>query len=130
MSAYGIKKQLRIPFDEAIRQVTESLKTEGFGILTDVDISGTIKTKLGKDMPRYRILGACNPALAFQALQVEPEVGLMMPCNVIVYDDAGSTVVTAVDPTGTMAAGGNPAVMEVARTVRAKLEKALERLTA
>jgi uncharacterized protein (DUF302 family) len=109
--------------------VTEALKTEGFGILTEIDVRETLRKKLGVEFRRYRILGACNPPFAHEALQAELEAGLSMPCNVVVYEsDAGRTVVTAVDPTKTVAAAGNPKLSALAEALRQKLERVIERL--
>ena len=127
--ALGLKKVLRSGFEDALVRVPEALKAEGFGVLTEIDVTDTLKKKLNVDFRRYRILGACNPSLAHQALQVDLEVGLMLPCNVIVYEaDDGKAVVTAVDPIQTMAAQQNLQVRGVAEVVRAKLEQVLARL--
>ncbi len=128
-ASYGIRKVLARPFDEVLARVPEALQTEGFGVLTEIDVRETLRKKLGVEFRRYKILGACNPPLAHRALETELEVGLMLPCNVIVYEETpGRTVVTAVDPLQTVAARGVPALREVATTVRAKLEKALAHL--
>jgi len=109
--------------------VPEALAAEGFGVLTEIDVRETLKKKLDVDFRRYRILGACNPPLAYRALQADLEVGLMLPCNVIVYEgDDGRAIVAAVDPMETVAARGNPEIARVAETVRAKLERVLDRL--
>jgi uncharacterized protein (DUF302 family) len=127
--ALGLTKVLRSGFEDALLRVPEALKTEGFGVLTEIDVTDTLKKKLNVDFRRYRILGACNPALAHQALQADLEVGLMLPCNVIVYEaDDGQAVVTAVDPTQTAAAQENLQVRRVAEVVRAKLGRVLARL--
>lgn len=128
--ALGLKKVLRSGFDEALARVPEALKTEGFGVLTEIDVADTLKKKLNVDFRRYRILGACNPPLAHQALEASLDVGLMLPCNVIVYeDDEGHAVVSAVDPTQTTAAQEDPRIRGVAEVVRGKLEQVLARLT-
>jgi uncharacterized protein (DUF302 family) len=127
--ALGLKKVLRSGFEEALARVPEALKTEGFGVLTEIDVTDTLKKKLDVDFRRYRILGACNPALAHRALEASLDVGLMLPCNVIVYEaDDGRAVVTAVDPLQTLAAQEDLGVRGVAEVVRAKLEKVLARL--
>jgi uncharacterized protein (DUF302 family) len=129
MTTFGMKKPLTVSYEEALRLVPEALKTEGFGILTTIDMQSTLKAKLGVDFRRYTILGACNPPLAHEALQTEVEIGLMLPCNVIVYEgDDGKAVVVAIDPTKTMAAAGLPKLEELAATVKAKLGRALEKL--
>ncbi len=129
MTTFGIRKELRATYDEALARVPAALKSEGFGVLTEIDIQGTLKQKLGVDFRRYRILGACNPPLAHEALQAELEVGLMLPCNVVVYEgDDGKAVVLAIDPTKTMAATGNPKLAELAEAVKQKLTRAVAKL--
>ena len=124
--SYYLAKMLSVSFDEAVTLVTESLKTEGFGILTEIDVSATLKKKIGVDYPAYRILGACNPALAHEALQLENKVGTMLPCNVVVRDAGnGQIEVAAVDPVASMQAIDNPALKQAALQVRAKLEKVI-----
>jgi uncharacterized protein (DUF302 family) len=128
MSFY-IAKTLRVPFDAAIEKVTAALKEEGFGVLTDIDVRSTLKTKLGIEWRPYRILGACNPQLAHRALQAEDKIGVMLPCNVIVQELAdGEIEVAAIDPTASMERVGKPALTELAETVRNKLSAALARL--
>lgn len=125
----GMRKVLRRGYAEALDLVAEALKTEGFGVLTQIDVRETLKKKLEVDFRPYKILGACNPPLAHRALQAELEVGLMLPCNVIVYEgDDGRAVVVAVDPMETIAARGNPEVRKVAQAVREKLARVLDRL--
>jgi uncharacterized protein (DUF302 family) len=129
VASFGIKRTLDIGFDEALVKVPEALRTEGFGVLTEIDVQQTLKRKLDVDFRRYRILGACNPPFAHQALQHSLDVGMLMPCNVIVYEtDEGKTVVSAVDPMQTMAAQGDPALRPLAEAVRQKLQRSLERL--
>jgi len=128
-SSFGIRKVLRSGYEETLARVPEALGTEGFGVLTEIDVRDTLKKKLGVEFRRYKILGACNPPLAHRALEAELEVGLMLPCNVIVYDAGeGRTVVCAVDPVRTAAGLGSPVLAEVAGTVREKLQRALDRL--
>jgi uncharacterized protein (DUF302 family) len=130
MPTLGMTKKLDIGFDEALTRVPEALKTEGFGVLTEVDVAATLKKKLDIDFRRYRILGACNPPLAHKALSADLEVGLMLPCNVVVYEgDDGKAVVSAIDPTRTVAARELPAVKEVAEAVRDKLGRVLDQLS-
>lgn len=125
----GLKRQLRCGFEEALARIPGALKTEGFGVLTEIDVADTLKKKLDVDFRRYRILGACNPTLAHQALKVSLDAGLMLPCNVTVYeDDDGRAVVSAVDPTQTAVAHADPQIREVAELVRTKLERVLARL--
>jgi len=127
--AYHLSKKLQIPFEAAISRVTEALKQEGFGILTEIDVQQTLKKKLDIDFRPYRILGACNPPLAYQALQAEDKVGTMLPCNVVVQDAGGGFVeVSAVDPVASMAAIDNAKLGGLAKTVRAKLRNVIESL--
>lgn len=114
-------------YDAALPKLTEALASEGFGVLTTVDIQATLRAKLGVPWRRYTILGACNPTLAHQALSADLSAGLMMPCNVTIYEDGEKTVVTAVDPLETFAAS-DATLRPVAEQVRAKLARALERL--
>jgi uncharacterized protein (DUF302 family) len=121
--------ELKKPFDLVVAELPHALKSEGFGVLTEIDIQETLKQKLGVGFRRYKIFGACNPPLAHQALQTELEIGLMLPCNVIVYEsDHDSTVVSAIDPTQTMATVGNPGLINLAVVVRDKLARALSQL--
>jgi uncharacterized protein (DUF302 family) len=129
MTTFAIRKPLQATYDEALARVPEALKSEGFGVLTEIDVQSTLKQKLGVDFRRYKILGACNPPLAHSALQAELEIGIMLPCNVVVYEgDDGKAVVLAMDPTKTMAGAGNPKLVELAATVKEKLTRALARL--
>ena len=124
----AMKKELRISYDEALIAVTEALKTQGFGVLTEIDVRDTLKKKLGVDFRRYKILGACNPPLAHRALSAELEIGLMLPCNVIVYEgDNKKAVVVAIDPMQTVAAA-SPSLKPIAEEVRSKLALVLEQL--
>jgi uncharacterized protein (DUF302 family) len=126
---YHFSKTLDQPFDQAVSRVTEALKTEGFGVLTDIDVSATMKAKLKQDFRPYRILGACNPQLANRALKLEDKIGTMLPCNVIVQQHQGGSVeVSAVDPVASMQAIDNPALADVASEVRAKLKKVIDDL--
>src|SRR5512137_1574277 len=120
----GIQKKLDRDFDVVLAKLPEALKAEGFGVLTEIDVQATLRKKLDVDFRRYRILGACNPPFAHQALQHSLDVGMLLPCNVIVYEtDAGKTVVSAVDPMQTMAAQGDAAMRPLAEQVRQKLQK-------
>ena len=123
---YGMKTRIATPFDQAIELVTQALADEGFGILTEIDVKATLKKKLDADFRPYRILGACNPPLARQALTTELDIGLLLPCNVIVYDDEGGTVVSIADPGAMVDLTGNPALKEVADQARARLGRVLE----
>ncbi len=129
MTTLGIRKVLRATYDEALSRMPEALKSEGFGVLTEIDIQSTLKQKLGVDFRRYKILGACNPSFAHESLQADLEVGLMLPCNVVIYeDDDRRAVVLAVDPTRTVATTGNPKLVELAEVVKQKLTRALAKL--
>ena len=124
--SYYFSKTLKIDFDEAVEKVTESLKSEGFGVLTQIDVKETLKKKLDVDFKRYKILGACNPPYAYKALQAEEKIGTMLPCNVIVIDQGdGNTEITAVDPMASMAADKNESLAPVAIEIRSKLEKVI-----
>jgi uncharacterized protein (DUF302 family) len=126
---YHFSKTLNAPFDEAIARVTEALKVEGFGVLTDIDVKATLKKKLNVEFRPYRILGACNPTYAFQALQLEDKIGTMLPCNVIVQEREGSRVeVSAVDPVASMQAIDNPGLAEIAKQVQDKLRRIIDQL--
>ena len=128
MAAFTLKKHLRASYDEAIARVPEALKSEGFGVLTEIDVRETLKKKLGADFRRYKILGACNPPLAHQALQTELDIGAMLPCNVVVYEgDDRRAVVLAIDPMQTVASA-DTCLRGIAETVRGKLARVLEQL--
>lgn len=128
METPEMRRVLRSSYDDLLAKIPAALKGEGFGVLTEIDVRETLKQKLGVDFRRYKILGACNPSLAHQALQAELEIGVMLPCNVIVYEaDDGTTVVTAIDPTLTIGDRA-PDLGVLARTVRDKLGRALAAL--
>jgi len=127
-TSYGIETRLDVPYDEAVERVTAALKEEGFGVLTEIDVKGTMKKKLDADFRRYVILGACNPQLAHRALTAELDIGLLLPCNVIVYEDGAGAVVAAMDP-GVMAqVSDNPALPAIATEAREKISRAIESL--
>ncbi len=129
MATFTLRKQLACTYDEALAQVPDALKSQGFGILTEIDVKDTLKKKIDVDFRRYKILGACNPPLAHRALSTDLEIGVMLPCNVVVYEgDDGKAVVAAIDPTKTIAATGVPGLEELAATVRDKLAAALDLL--
>ena len=126
--AIGTKRITGLTFDHALERIPEALKGEGFGILTQIDVKATLKEKLGVEFRRYRILGACNPELAHRALTAVPEVGVMLPCNVTVWEgDDGKAVVNAIDPMQTIAAA-QPELAPIAELVREKLARAMEKL--
>jgi len=127
--SYYFSKTLNVSFDEATARVTEALKKEGFGILTEIDVKETLKKKLNVDFGKYKILGACNPPYAYRALQVEDKIGLMLPCNVIVQElTGGKAEVAAIDPVASMAAVDNPKLLKVGQEVRVKLKSVIDNL--
>jgi uncharacterized protein (DUF302 family) len=126
---YYFSKTLSMPFDEAVSKTIEELKKEGFGILTDIDVQKTLKSKLDVDFRKYRILGACNPSFAYKALLAENKIGTMLPCNVIVQEaNGGKTEVAAIDPIASMQAVDNPSLGDIAQQVQAKLKKVIDNL--
>lgn len=125
MTGYTIDRQVTGSFAEVVERVTAALKAEGFGVLSDLDIQATLKAKLGADFRPYRILGACNPPLAHQALSVEPTIGAMLPCNVVVQEQQGGVLVSAIDPLVGMERIGNPALTTIATTVADKLRRVI-----
>jgi uncharacterized protein (DUF302 family) len=127
--AYYFSKTLPVGFDEAVRRTTEALKQQGFGIITEIDVKETFKKKLGIDFRNYRILGACNPTLAHEALNLEDKIGTMLPCNVVVQDAPdGATEIAAIDPVASMLAIENPLLKQAAERVRERLEKVIASL--
>lgn len=129
MNYYFSKSLVNVTFDEAIQKVTESLKDEGFGILTEIDIKATLKKKLDVDFYNYKILGACNPPFAHKALLAEDKIGTMLPCNVIVQEkEAGQVEVSAVDPAASMQAIENNELIDIANEIRARLQKVIKAL--
>ncbi len=127
--SYNISRRTSGEFNSVVARVKDALKTEGFGVLTEIDVAATLKAKIDKDFRPYRILGACNPTFAYQALSAEPHIGVMLPCNVIVqrYDD-GAVEVSSIDPATAMEAVGNPALTTVADKVRGALQRVIERI--
>jgi|UniRef100_A0A7V2ZH54 uncharacterized protein (DUF302 family) len=123
---YGFSKTTDYSFEEAIQKVTDELKKEGFGVLTTIDVKDTLKNKLNVDFKKYTILGACNPPLAHQALQTEEELGLLLPCNVVVYEKEGKSVVSIFDPMVMAHIIDNPGMKTVADEVKKKLERVIE----
>jgi len=128
MSAYGFIKELDIPYEEAVERVTEELKKEGFGILTSIDLRQKFREKLNIDFGKYTILGACNPPFAYKSLQAEENIGLLLPCNAIVYEKGGKTVVGIIRPSAAMGMIDNPALKDIAEQVESKLLKVIERV--
>ncbi len=127
-TAYGFGKHIGLPYDEAIERTKAALKTQGFGVLTEIDVKKTMKDKLDAEFQPYVILGACNPPLAHKALTAEPEIGLLLPCNVVVHQDGEGSRVMVMDPEAALGIVKNPTLEEVAREAKARLQKALEEL--
>lgn len=126
---YTYRKNVDLPYEEAVAQVTAALKEEGFGVLTEIDVRSTLKEKLNVEFPRYVILGACNPQLAHEALRKEVEIGSLLPCNVVVYDDqAGGSVISAVDPRTMMGVVQNTELDPIGNEAAERLQRALSAL--
>lgn len=124
----GITKVVPYTFDDALSRVKESLKNVGFGVLTEINVSDVIKKKINKDFKKYVILGACNPNHAYEVLSTDPMVGLMLPCNIIIYEDEGKIVVSAINPSEAIGIMENPNLEKVASVVTDKLKKAIDML--
>jgi uncharacterized protein (DUF302 family) len=131
-TSYGIGTRVELPYDAVVERVREELSKEGFGVLTEIDVAATLKKKLDVDFRPYVILGACNPPLAHQALSAETDIGLLLPCNVVVYaaEEESGSVVAAMDPEAALALAGNPQIEELAREVKQRLQRVLERVSA
>ncbi len=128
---YGFETKLDISFDEAVVKVTEALKKEGFGVLTDIDVKSTLKSKLNLDMRPYRILGACNPPFAHRAIEAEPDIGLLLPCNVLVrQEEDGAITVSFMDPEAVLKLVEKPGIEEIAQEVKARLVRVRDSLAA
>ena len=129
--SYGMSTQVALPYEQAIETVTAALKAEGFGVLTTIDVKATLKQKLDVDFDRYVILGACNPKLAHRALSAERTIGLLLPCNVIVYEAgaSGKSTISIVDPIAMLGVAAEPALQQVAEEARSKLQRVLASLT-
>ena len=125
---YGFSKKVSMPYEEAVERITEELKKEGFGVLTEIDVKETLKKKLNVDFKKYKILGACNPPIAHKALQAEEELGLLLPCNVIVYEKEGGSIVSVFNPMIMTQLIENENMEQIADEVKAKLQAALERV--
>jgi uncharacterized protein (DUF302 family) len=124
MSSYAFGKTVALDFPTVVERVTQALASEGFGVLTDIDVAATLKKKLGEDMPPFRILGACNPQLAHRAISAEPQIGTLLPCNVVVREDAtGNVQVEFMDPNAVLQLVNRPEVTAVAGEVRQKLQR-------
>jgi len=124
---YAFRKKVALTHDEAVQKVTEELKKEGFGVLTEIDVQATLKKKIDVDIRKYRILGACNPPNAYKALSAEPDIGLMLPCNVVVYEaEDGSVIVAAIDPVASMMAVKNSDLEPTAQEIGSRLRRVIE----
>ena len=128
ITAYAITRTLDAPFDASVQRVTEALAAEGFGVLTTIDVQATMKQKLDLDVPPYMILGACNPTLARAGLATEPDLGVLLPCNVVVRTDGDRTAVAAMEPLSAMRLAGNPALEPLAAEARERIERAIASL--
>lgn len=129
LNNYSFGGETELDFDDAISKVTEALKEQGFGVLTEIDAKNVLKEKLGIDRRPYKILGACNPQFAHKAIDIEPELGTLLPCNVLVYEkEDGHVVVSAMNPQAALGLVGNPEITEIAEEVRKRIENALEKL--
>jgi uncharacterized protein (DUF302 family) len=126
---YGYKQQVNLPYPQAVQKAREELIKEGFGVLTEIDVKDTLKKKLNVDFADYIILGACNPPFAYQALQTEKDVGLMMPCNVVIYTDKGKTFISAAMPTALMSLIQNSKLQVTAQQIEEKLKKVVNSIT-
>jgi uncharacterized protein (DUF302 family) len=126
--AYGMSRTVAYPYEIAVDKVKAALKAEGFGVLSEIDVQATLKEKLGVDSSRYVILGACNPPLAHKALSAEPEIGLFLPCNVVVYDTEDGVRVSAIDPEVMMSMIDNPVLVDVAAEAKARLRRVIDAL--
>ena len=127
-TAYTIAGTTSLPYAEAVERVREELVQEGFGVLTEIDVQATLREKLGEEIDPYVILGACNPSYAHRALGLEPDLGALLPCNVVVYVRDGETRVSAVDPVAMLSIVDNPGLAEIAGEVRSRVERAVERV--
>lgn len=126
--SYYFSKTLNVPFDDAVAKVREELKKEGFGVLTEINVKDTLKEKMNVEFKKYQILGACNPAFAYEALKSEEHIGLMMPCNVVVQESGSAVEVSAIDPVASMGAVKNEKLLGVAQQVQGKLKAVIDKL--
>ncbi len=129
-TGYTLSATTTLPFAEAVERVRDELKADGFGVLCEIDVQATMKEKLGEEIEPYLILGACNPPLAHQALEAEPELGVLLPCNVVVYERNGTTHVSAIDAERMLSIVGNDALTPIAADVRQRLAAVVERVVA
>jgi uncharacterized protein (DUF302 family) len=129
IAGLALRIELDVPYEQAVERVTAALKKEGFGVLTEIDVQATLKKKLDADFRKYVILGACNPPLAHRALSTQLEIGLLLPCNVIVYEENGNSVVSIVDPISMLGVVDDPDLQPVADEARARLERVAQALS-
>lgn len=130
-SSYAIGRSVPLPYEQAVARIRETLQQQGFGVLTEIDVQATLKKKLDVDFKKYVILGACNPPLAYQGFQAEPDIGLLLPCNVVVREENdGKVIVSFMDPVAVLELVGNPGIDAVAREVRQRLERVRDSLAA
>ena len=127
-AGYAIGRKLEQPFGDIVERVKDELQREGFGVLSEIDVQATLRAKLGEEIEPYLIMGACNPQLAHRGLQVEPDLGVLLPCNVVVRRSEGSTYVAAMEPMSALQLAGNPQLEPIAREARERLERVIERL--
>jgi len=127
-AGYAIGRKLEQPFGDIVERVKDELQREGFGVLSEIDVQATLRAKLGEEIEPYLIMGACNPQLAHRGLQVEPDLGMLLPCNVVVRRSDGSTYVAAMEPMSALQLADNPELERIAREARERLERAIERL--
>jgi len=125
-SGYSIRKKTGLPYEQAVERVREALKGEGFGVLTEINVKSTLKEKIGEDFRKYIILGSCNPRLAHRALRAELEIGLLLPCNVIVYEEDDGSVVAAQNPEAALNLVGNADLAPVAKEAKERLQRVVE----
>lgn len=130
VKSYAYQAKLNLPYEQAVQKVTEALKEQSFGILTEIDVQATLKQKLDVDFRKYVILGACNPPLAHRALTTELEIGLLLPCNVIVYEADGGSVVSIQDPIAMLSVAGNPGLDPIANEARERLQQVIAAISA
>jgi uncharacterized protein (DUF302 family) len=127
-TGYGSVVSTDLPLEPAVERVKALLKEEGFGVLCEIDVSKTLHEKIGKDFRPYRILGACNPALAYEALSADGQIGLLLPCNIVVQEEAGHTIVSAIDAQAMMTVAGNPGLLPIAHDANQRFARVIERI--
>jgi uncharacterized protein (DUF302 family) len=127
--SYSYQKKVKLTYEQALEKATQELQKEGFGVLTEIDVKATLKKKLDVDYKKYKILGACNPPMAYKALSADPEIGLLLPCNVVVYESAeGATIVSAIDAVAMLSVVGRDDILPIAEEVNRKLKKVIDNI--